>query len=84
MARRVASPLTSIRLTISSGSSLNKVNSLCDSLRDLLEIDLVKYVETILTTHVSKQPPDYEAGLRVLLKLQGLFHHPFLLLMLTW
>jgi len=50
------------------------VNAVCDALRALLETDLVKYVETILTTHVCKQPPDYEAGLRVLLQLQA--EHP--------
>lgn len=52
----------------------NKVNSICDALRQLLESqDLVKYVETILTTHVCKQPADYESGLRLLLQLQGTF-----------
>jgi elongator complex protein 1 len=48
----------------------DKINSICDALRALLEKDLVMYVETILTTHVCKQPPDYESGLRVLLQLQ--------------
>lgn len=53
------------------GDSLtDKVNSICDSLRSLLQHDPVKYIETILTTHVCKQPPDYESGLRVLLQLQ--------------
>jgi elongator complex protein 1 len=56
----------------------DKVNSVCDALRTLLEQkDLVKYVETILTAHVCKQPSDYESGLRVLLRLQGeLFNIP--------
>jgi elongator complex protein 1 len=58
-------------LTIRS-TTTNKVNSICDALRQLLESqDLVKYVETILTTHACKQPPDYESGLRLLLQLQG-------------
>ncbi|WOO84954.1 Elongator complex protein 1 [Vanrija pseudolonga] len=53
----------------------DKVNSICDSLREILEKkDLVKYVETILTAHVCKVPPDYEAGLNVLLHLQA--EHP--------
>ena len=39
-------------------------------MRTLLERDRVKHVETILTTHVCKQSPDYEAGLRMLLDLQ--------------
>ncbi|KLT46470.1 IkappaB kinase complex, IKAP component [Cutaneotrichosporon oleaginosum] len=51
-----------------------KVNDVCDALRVLVESDTVKYVETILTTHVCKQPPDYEAGLRVLLHVQK--EHP--------
>lgn len=50
----------------------DKVNNVCDRLRAILEAkDLVKYVDTILTTHVCKQPADYEAGLRLLLQLQG-------------
>ncbi|WVQ81518.1 hypothetical protein IAT38_003642 [Cryptococcus sp. DSM 104549] len=53
----------------------DKVNSICDALRGLLEARGVeRYVETILTTHVCKQPADYEAGLRVLLRLQ--LDHP--------
>lgn len=49
-----------------------KVNDVCDALRKLVEEkDMVQYVETVLTTHVCKQPPDYEAGLNVLLQLQG-------------
>ncbi|ORY20535.1 putative Pol II transcription elongation factor [Naematelia encephala] len=54
----------------SSSSSEDKVNSVCDALRGLLEKDTVKYIETILTTHVCKQPADYESGLRVLLQVQ--------------
>lgn len=50
----------------------NKVNQICDAVRELVaDKDLVQYVETVLTTHVCKQPPDYEAGLNVLLRLQG-------------
>ena len=49
-----------------------KVNTVCDALRAVLEgVDLVKYVETILTTHACKRPPDYEAALHVLLRLQS-------------
>ncbi|WVQ93259.1 hypothetical protein IAU59_000325 [Kwoniella sp. CBS 9459] len=55
--------------------TVDKVNSICDALRAILEEKGVEtYVETILTTHVCKQPADYEAGLRVLLKLQD--NHP--------
>ncbi|KAL7421377.1 putative elongator complex protein 1 [Cryptotrichosporon argae] len=53
----------------------NKVNDVCDALRAVLEDrGIVKYVETVLTTHVCKVPADYEAGLRVLLRLQA--EHP--------
>lgn len=51
---------------------LEKVNRICDALRILLETrDAVKYVETILTTHVCKQPADYESGLQLLHRLQS-------------
>jgi elongator complex protein 1 len=60
------------RLTDLRSFSNDKVNPLCDALRRILESrDLVKYTETILTTHVCKLPPDYESGLRLLLQLQG-------------
>ncbi|EAL20131.1 hypothetical protein CNBF2080 [Cryptococcus deneoformans B-3501A] len=53
----------------------DKVNTICDSLRILLEArGLETYVESILTTHVCKIPADYESGLRVLLQLQA--DHP--------
>lgn len=49
-----------------------KINNICDAMCKLvIGKDLTQYVETVLTTHVCKQPPDYEAGLDVLLKLQG-------------
>jgi len=52
--------------------SPTKVNDICDALRAALENrDMLKYTETILTTHVCKQPADYESGLRVLLRLQS-------------
>lgn len=63
------------KLTSSTKISPTKVNDVCDALRAALEKrDMLKYTETILTTHVCKQPADYESGLRVLLRLQsGLF-----------
>ncbi|KIR40475.1 elongator complex protein 1 [Cryptococcus deuterogattii Ram5] len=63
------------RENITSTIPADKVNTICDALRALLEArGLEKYVETILTTHVCKIPPDYESGLRVLLQLQA--DHP--------
>jgi elongator complex protein 1 len=61
-------------LTIPSRRPANheKLNSTCDALRAELESrGMVRYVDTILTTHVCKSPPDLEAGLRVLLQLKG-------------
>ncbi|WWC91266.1 uncharacterized protein L201_006209 [Kwoniella dendrophila CBS 6074] len=59
----------------SSSKPVDKVDSLCDSLRTILEARGVEqYIETILTTHVCKQPADYESGLKVLLTLQA--DHP--------
>ena len=45
---------------------------LCDAFRNELEKqDLTKYVNSILTAHVVKTPPDHEAGLALLLRLRG-------------
>ncbi|KAF7791354.1 hypothetical protein EIP86_002368 [Pleurotus ostreatoroseus] len=47
------------------------VNSLCDGIRQELENkDLKTYVNSILTAHVMKRPPDHEAGLAMLLRLR--------------
>lgn len=49
----------------------NKINRVCDAIREELQkVGLVRYVETILTTHVCKSPPDLEAGLKTLLQLK--------------
>ncbi|CAA7260510.1 unnamed protein product [Cyclocybe aegerita] len=47
------------------------IASLCNAFRDELEKrDLTKYVNSILTAHVVKTPPDHEAGLALLLRLR--------------
>ncbi|KAI0697397.1 IkappaB kinase complex IKAP component [Cerioporus squamosus] len=47
------------------------VSQICDKIRVELERkDLKKYVNSILTAHVMKRPPDHEAGLAVLLRLK--------------
>ncbi|KAL7277687.1 hypothetical protein ACG7TL_008619 [Trametes sanguinea] len=47
------------------------VARICDQIRDELEKkDLKKYVNSILTAHVVKRPPDHEAGLALLLRLK--------------
>ncbi|KAM0790761.1 hypothetical protein ACM66B_004611 [Microbotryomycetes sp. NB124-2] len=44
-----------------------KLNAVCDAVRDQLERrDAGRYLHSILTAHVCKQPADYEAGLRAL------------------
>ncbi|CDS00057.1 hypothetical protein [Sporisorium scitamineum] len=52
-------------------STTGKVNKVCDAIRaELEELDSRKYIQSILTTHVRKQPADYEAGLSLLLRLK--------------
>ncbi|KAI0785729.1 IkappaB kinase complex IKAP component [Abortiporus biennis] len=47
------------------------IAQVCDGVRAELEKkDLKKYVNSILTAHVVKQPPDHEAGLALLLRLR--------------
>ncbi|KAM0754229.1 IkappaB kinase complex, IKAP component [Meredithblackwellia eburnea MCA 4105] len=55
-----------------SGSTTNKVNLICDLVRKELEKrDVFHYANTVLTAHVRKQPPDYEAALKVLVDLKS-------------
>ncbi|KAL6305119.1 IkappaB kinase complex IKAP component [Sparassis latifolia] len=50
----------------------NDITDLCDSIRAELEKkDLNRYINSILTAHVVKTPPDHEAGLALLLRLRG-------------
>ena len=48
-----------------------KVNRVCDAFLDALRVDERRYLTTILTAHVRNTPPDYEGGLRVLLRYQA-------------
>ncbi|KLO09706.1 IkappaB kinase complex, IKAP component [Schizopora paradoxa] len=49
------------------------IAEICDAIRTQLETkDLTKYVNSILTAHVSKKPADYEAGLKLLLRLRDI------------
>ncbi|KAK4705712.1 elongator complex protein 1, partial [Phenoliferia sp. Uapishka_3] len=49
-----------------------KINMVCDLVRAELEKrDVFHYANTILTTHVRQQPPDYESALRVLVDLKS-------------
>ena len=53
------------------------VTQICDAVREELEKkDLKKYVNSILTAHVMKRPPDHEAGLALLLRLKGFIEPP--------
>jgi len=48
------------------------IAKICDSfIAELEKRDLTKYVNSILTAHVVKTPPDHEAGLALLLRLRG-------------
>lgn len=48
------------------------VGRVCDSVRTELENrDLNRYINSILSAYVFCQPPDYEAGLALLLRIRG-------------
>jgi IKI3 family len=48
------------------------INRLCDGIRiELEQRDIHKFVNAVLTAYVVKTPPDYEAGLSLLLRLRG-------------
>ena len=53
------------------------VAELCDGIRIVLEHrDLKRYINSILTAHVVKRPPDHEAALSLLLRLKGVYITP--------
>lgn len=48
------------------------IGRVCDSVRAELENkDMNRYVNSVLTAYVFHQPPDYEAGLALLLRIRG-------------
>lgn len=48
------------------------IGRVCDSIRIELENrDPNRYINSILTAYVFRQPPDYEAGLGLLLRVRG-------------
>lgn len=50
------------------------IGRVCDSVRtELGNRDPNRYVNSILTAYVFRQPPDYEAGLALLLRIRGMF-----------
>ncbi|KAE9404784.1 IKI3-domain-containing protein [Gymnopus androsaceus JB14] len=52
--------------------SISTISKISDALREELEQkDLKTYVNTILTAHVIKTPPDHESALSLLLRLKG-------------
>jgi elongator complex protein 1 len=60
------------RIARRSSQATEKIAQLCDAIRVELERrDLRRYIQSILTAHVVKTPPDYEAGLLVLHRLRG-------------
>ncbi|KAI6009884.1 pol II transcription elongation factor [Pisolithus marmoratus] len=57
--------------------SAKTISNVCDTVRlELQTKDLSKYVNSILTAYVVKMPPDYEAGLALLLHLRGMYLQP--------
>ncbi|KAG8883867.1 hypothetical protein FRB97_005705 [Tulasnella sp. 331] len=54
-----------------SSQPADKITRICDAIREQLEqTDLTKYINSILTAHVVKTPPDIEAGLSLLVHLR--------------
>ena len=48
------------------------IGRVCDSVRAELENrDLNRYINSVLTAYVFHRPPDYEAGLGLLLRVRG-------------
>ena len=48
------------------------IGRVCDNVRTELENrDLDRYINSVLTAYVFRQPPDYEAGLALLLRIRG-------------
>ena len=48
------------------------IGGVCDNVRKELENrDLDRYINSVLTAYVFRQPPDYEAGLALLLRIRG-------------
>lgn len=56
-----------------------KVNKICDAMRKELDKDMLKYVDSILTAHVVKTPPNHEEALRILHRLKGTSLYPIFL-----
>jgi elongator complex protein 1 len=48
----------------------SKVNSICDVFITVLQKDRAKHLQSIVTAHVSKEPADLEAGLRLVSELR--------------
>ena len=49
------------------------IGRVCDSIRTELENrDLNRYINSVLTAYLFRQPPDYEAGLALLLRIRGM------------
>ncbi|KAI8813969.1 IKI3 family-domain-containing protein [Cladochytrium replicatum] len=52
-------------------SQVDKVNEICDRVRSSLEkLDVMHYVESILTAHAKRNPPDLDAAMRLIRKIK--------------
>jgi len=57
--------------------STEMIGRVCDSVRRELENKhLNRYINSILTAYVFHRPPDYEAGLGLLLRVRGTYSFP--------
>ena len=54
-------------------TALSKVNQICHSFLETLESRRSTHLQNIITAHVCKLPPDLNAGLSMIAKMQGMF-----------
>ena len=57
---------------IVSGKGVSKVNKICDAFLSVLQQRKSTNLQNIITAHVCKSPPDLEAGLNEVAKLQSM------------
>lgn len=57
--------------TIHPAQVISKINRVCDAFLEALKGRQVTNLQNIVTAHVCKAPPDLDAGLSLVAKLQG-------------
>lgn len=61
----------SVATTIHPDQAISKINRICDAFLEALKRRQVTNLQNIVTAHVCKAPPDLDAGLSLVAKLQG-------------